>query len=226
MVCGVSVVATNLAYLVSACAGQVAVCVPYLAGCTSISRAARQLPAVYLFRATLIPVAPVMAAAWWLAGEWLDAGRGREAAARRWIVALGVAGALCLVLYATFLGTSGAAYELMRRYGVTLYFAFTALAQMILTACLGRRRRTGRPLAHIGSERFMTALAAVMLALGLTNIPLSNFMDADALENAIEWNFALAMMLWFGVLAREWRREGLVVRVYGPARSRPDGKET
>ena len=52
------------------------------------------------------------------------------------LAGLGVTGALFMVLYVVFLGTDGTAYEFMRRYGVTVYFSFTALAQLLLAARL------------------------------------------------------------------------------------------
>lgn len=213
LACVIPIVSVNAAYLISLTAGQVDACFPYLDGCTSISRAARQEPAIHLFRATMIPVALIMAAVWWLAAQWLARYGESSAAARRTVIMLGTAGAGFLVLYATFLGTHGVVYEALRRYGVIVFFAFTALAQLICTARLQKLRRQGRPVAASPTERAMLLLTVFMLALGLANIPASNFLDNSALENAIEWNFALLMMGWFGLLAREWKRVRLAVRV-------------
>ena len=213
LVCAVSILATHIAYVISLMKGQVPACVPYLEGCTSISAAARQEPAVHLFRATMIPVAVFIAATWWLAGQWLGRAGDRPPAWRKTVVALGVIGAIFLVLYATFMGTEGLAYGVMRRYGVIVFFGFTALTQIIVTARLQRFRQGGHPLACRRTERIMAALVTAMLVIGLANIPAAHFVDASGPENAIEWTFALLMMAWFGVLARQWQRDGLAVRV-------------
>ncbi len=219
-VCAVSILITHAAYLVSLAHGQVPACIPYIEGCTSISAAARQEPAVHLFRATMIPAAVFMAATWWLAGQWLSRAGDRSSPWKRTVILVGVTGAAFLVLYATFMGTHGLAYGVMRRYGVIVFFGFTALDQMILTARLQRLRRQGRPVAGAGTERAMFLLVASMLALGVANIPAAHFLDASGLENAIEWTFALLMMAWFGVLARQWRIAGLAV---GAVRMPPRG---
>jgi len=212
LVCVVSILSTHAAYLISLAHGQVPACIPYIEGCTSISAAARQEPAVHLFRATMIPVAVFMAATWWLAGQWLWQAGERSTAWKRAVILVGVIGAAFLVLYATFMGTHGLAYGVMRRYGVVVFFGFTALDQMILTARLQRLRRQGPPAVGAGTERAMFLLVASMLALGLANIPAAHFLDASGLENVIEWAFALLMMAWFGVLARQWRIAHLAVR--------------
>ena len=60
------------AYLFSASVGTVPWCVPFLEGCTSISRAGRYGDAVYLFRATMIPHAIFLVWFWVFAKNWLN----------------------------------------------------------------------------------------------------------------------------------------------------------
>jgi hypothetical protein len=212
LVCVVSILSTHAAFVISLSKGQVPACIPYFDGCTSISAAARQEPAVHLFRATMIPVAVFIAATWWLAGQWLRQAGDRSPAWNRTVITVGVIGAIFLVLYATFMGTHGLAYGVMRRYGVIVFFGFTALDQMIVTARLQRLRRGGHPAASRRTERVMLTLMTVMLGIGLANIPAAHFLDGSGLENIIEWTFALLMMAWFGVLAGQWKRGGLAVR--------------
>ena len=64
----------------------------------------------------------------------------------------------------------------------------------------------------------MLVLVALMLALGLADIAVSHLFEADGPENAIEWDFALLMMAWFALLAAEWRRTGVAVRITGARR--------
>lgn len=49
---------------------------------------------------------------------------------------LGIIGAVFLVLYVTALGNEGEWYSWQRRYGVTLYFGGTSLAQLLLVLIL------------------------------------------------------------------------------------------
>ena len=67
----VLVVATHLAWLLSVQAGHIPFCVPYIEGCTSISRAARHGLGNHLFRLMVLPCALLVFLHWWLAGRWL-----------------------------------------------------------------------------------------------------------------------------------------------------------
>ena len=206
-----AVVAT---YAISAGTGQVPTCFPFLEGCTSISGAARRDPSIHLFRAMMLPTASVMVAYWILARSWLGQ-LGEHGPGRNWIAGLGIVGALFLILYVVFLGTDGQAYELMRRYGVTVYFAFTALAQLLLSARLRRLPEATQRGIGIGLIRTKVGFGAAMLMLGLVNVPAKNFFPDLPVDNMAAWNFALLMHGYFGLTALAWRRAGLVISVRG-----------
>ncbi len=198
-------VAVLVTYLVSSSLGQVPTCFPFFEGCTSISGAARRDPSIHIFRSMMLPTATIIAAYWLLVRAWLgqlgDAGRARD-----WITMLGLVGMLFMILYVVFLGTDGRAYELMRRYGVTVYFAFTALAQLTLAARLNRLPPQALAQVGRGIVRAKTAFGAAMLLLGLANIPAANFFPELPLDNVIAWNFALLMHGYFGLTALAWHR--------------------
>ena len=116
------------------------ICNPYIDGCVSISRAVRSGPGLHLFRAVMLPCAMLLFISWAMVRDWLlciDACRSRRAAAVFW---LGAVGALFLVLYVTWLGTEGEWYRWLRRYGVTVYFGGTSLAQLLLVWVLWPQR--------------------------------------------------------------------------------------
>lgn len=199
--------AVVITYWISASQGQVPTCIPFIEGCTSISGAARRDPSIHVFRAMMLPTATVIAAYWLLVRAWLghlgDRGRARD-----WITAVGVIGATFFVLYIVFLGTDGRAYEFMRRYGVTVYFAFTALAQLALAARLYRLPAETQAGIGRGLIRAKVGFGAAMLLLGLANIPAANFFPELPLDNVIAWNFALLMHGYFGLTAIAWHRAG------------------
>lgn len=127
----VPAVAALLALAVSVQQQWVPLCNPFVDGCTSISRAARQGLANHLFRALMLPAATLQGLVWLLAAHWLQGALGPRRGLR-WMAALGVLAAAALVLYATFLGTEGAAYRLLRQYGTVLYFGNTCLCMLLL----------------------------------------------------------------------------------------------
>lgn len=200
LACGlIPLIAVHLCYFVSASEGRVPWCLPYLEGCTSISRAARHGLANVLFKAFMLPTAALIGLAWVLAHLRLRELAERQPHRLAAVRALGLIGALFLVLYASFLGIDGEVYQLLRRYGVTVYFSFTVLAQLLLASLLP----VGPP------RRALVALCALLLFLGLASIPLQHLMpDRDAALNAVEWCFALLMTLGFLLIAWDWQRAG------------------
>lgn len=194
----------HLCYAISVQAGHVPLCVPYVEGCTSISRAARHGLANHLFKAAMLPVAGLMLVYWIVAAQWLrtlGTPRPKRIAAMQ---ILGLIGALFLILYATFLGVDGDTYRWLRRYGVTVYFSFTVLAQLLMASVLDRGllRRT------------LVALCAAMLLLGLASIPLQHLVDdRDAALNALEWAYALLMSLGFAAVGAAWMRRRMRLNV-------------
>lgn len=199
----VLVLAVHLAWLLSLQAGHVPACLPYLEGCTSISRAARHGLGNHVFRLLVLPCAVLVGLHWWLAGRWLRAQAGGKAGAGGTVALLGGLAAVALALYATFLGTEGEAYRFLRRYGVVVFFGAGYLAQLLFLRHARRQGRLGRRMAT-----GMTVICIAMLALGVTNVIADALMtDADLqdrLENALEWQLGVLLVGWYGVHALLW----------------------
>lgn len=199
----------HLCYLISAQAEWVPWCFPYIEGCSSISRAARHGLANHLFKAVMLPNAALTALFWWLSLQWLRT-LGR---AQMWTLhamfTLGTIGALFLVLYAAFLGVEGSTYQWLRRYGVTVYFSFTVLAQMLLAHALWPEPRVSHR-----TRVSLVLLCAAMLLLGVASLPLQYLaQNRDAAVNAIEWSYALLMTTVFPLAGLAWRETGLRLRI-------------
>jgi len=205
-------VATVLAYSLSVRLGIVEACNPFLDGCTSISRAARQALPNYLFRALLLPAAALQAFCWLLCGAWLRELRATPSRKLRAVPVLGLAAAAFLVLYGTFLGTEGPEYRWMRRYGVVVYFGGTCLAMLAFSDAVQRLA-----LPHASRlARGLVPLSIALPLLGLANAfaPLFDLDDAHkrALQNSTEWWGGLLFTLFFFSLARLWRVSRFKVR--------------
>lgn len=198
LACGlVPLVAVHACYLIAAAEGRVPWCFPYLEGCTSISRAARLGPANLLFKALMLPAAALTALFWMQAARGLHRAASRRPRRVDAMRVLGIVGALFLALYVCFLGVDGEMYRWMRRYGVTVYFSFTVLAQMLLASLL--------PPGWLRAA--LLGLCATMLLLGLASLPLQHLLpDRDAALNAIEWSYALLMSVGFTLVGLAWWR--------------------
>lgn len=190
-------------------AGLIDVCMPLTDGCTSISRACRQVPVIYLFRATMLPISLLMVLFWWQEKARLATLAPDRTILRGIAFAAALVGASFLVLYVVFLGTDGALYGFLRRIGIYFFFAGTALAQLLVTAATDRGVRKG---AARGAHLARRVLVAAMLALGPVNLVLNaTLAEPDRAQNIIEWWFGLAMFTWFGVTGIERSRTAAVV---------------
>lgn len=195
--------AVHAAYALSIRDGWVPTCIPYLEGCVSISRAARYGVGNLLFKWLVIPCAGLHALVWWLSARWLAKGQ-RASTAIQSMRILGITSACALAVYAMFLGTQGEVYGFLRRYGVTVYFGFGFLAQLLLLRVAAQRHAI-RPRLR----RVMSAVCICMLLLGVANVIAGFVVDdpatRDRIENALEWQLGLLLVGWFALLALAWK---------------------
>ncbi len=203
------VLAVHLAWWLSIADGHIPFCIPYLEGCTSISRAARHGLGNHLFRAIMLPTAMLQILLWLSVRQWLAA-RHPDARAGSILPWLGLVAGVFLILYGTFLGTEGDVYRLLRRYGVVMYFAATFVAQLALQRAL--RQMPAHP-----STRGMLGVCVGMLALGIISTTVTAVVldpvVKDRWENVLEWNLGALLTLWFGLLAWRWRGDALALQM-------------
>ncbi len=204
--------AIHASYLIAIRAGILPACIPYLEGCTSISATGRYPPASFLFKSVMMPEAILMAAYWLFSVAWLRAlerSAGRRGVGGTTIAVFGVAGALFLIIYVTFLGSEGAVYDFMRRFGVYLYFLFTVVAQLILIGKVMSVSSSLRIPGVVTITKIQLAVTLIPFALGVLNVVLKAILeDAVAFERIIEWIFALLMHSYFLLSYFSWRATG------------------
>ena len=202
-------IVVNGCYIVSVIGNYIPGCIPYLQGCTSISSAGRYGAAYSLFKLGMVPVAVLLAYFWLLARRWLVTLGDFDYRQLRSMVYIGVTGAAFLILYAAFLGTKGDVYSLLRRYGVTVYFSFSYLAQLLLLHYLTMLRDRGFIKLPRSITGGMLTIAIMLLFLGLISIPIGNFIfiaEKKIIMNAIEWNFALLLSGYYLLVWQAWRK--------------------
>jgi hypothetical protein len=207
------VVAVTVAYWLGVSNDVLPACMPVLDGCTSISATGRYPPGSFLFRAIMLPQAVVLALLWTLAAGWLNA-LTRTEGGNKLLLVSGLLGALALVLYVTFLGTKLPFYELMRRFGIYLYFLGTAVAQLVLAVTLLKAALQPRADKLRRYALAMLWLCGLPFALGILNLVFKSILDdADSMENRIEWIAALLMQGYFVALYLAWRHTDFTTSV-------------
>ncbi|MDJ0653658.1 MAG: hypothetical protein QNJ40_05880 [Xanthomonadales bacterium] len=215
--------AANLAWLMSTLNGSIPVCVPYWEGCVSISGAARQVPTIYLFRGLVIPGAVLTGVFWLLVLRWLASADGQSRFHRVTLTLLGLAGSAFLIVYAITLGTDTAAYRLMRRYGINLYYGLTYLAQVMLAGqLLAYAQQMGLPR---WIPRWKVGICVLTLLLGLASVFIKEWADdRRIMGNIFEWNLSVLLVGYYLLSFLAWRTSGFAGRSQrrgpgdGPAR--------
>lgn len=200
----VPLVAVTGAYAIALAQGYGAVCIPFWEGCTSISRAARYGDAIFWFRGLMLPLASLLALFWFFNYRWLNNLAGRHYR-HGIILLLGIISALALAIYTNFLGTEGDVYRFMRRFGVTFYFAFAMLAQLLSIYSLHAVRPLLFPrVNHLVRWQFF--LVSLQWLIGLGSLVIIGIQPTfkDEANNIVEWNFALMMTLYYALSAIQW----------------------
>lgn len=203
-----SLVVIHAGYGLSSVYGEVPGTWPYFDGGVSVSRANRQLPALHVFRGGVLPSAGLLVLVWVVALEWLRAESIATARKRATIRALGMLGAVFLVLYAVTLGTEGQAYRLMRRFGIYVFFGGTGIAQVLVAWQLRGSRIHAR---HRSIVNALGLASLAMLSMGPGNMIADLWIDNTRLAKALEWWLVLLMLGSFAGLGELWRRERVVL---------------
>lgn len=198
---------SNVVYLLSAYEGFIPWCIPYIDGCTTISKAARSSDSIFIFRATMIAYGVLLIWFWIYVRQWLDQLYGHTTNIARIILWLGVVGALFFIVYIDFLGTTGEVNRFMRRYGILIYFTCTPIAQILLL----RQHYHILPSLQKGTIKpralqYQLVIIILILAIGIVSgaLDVTNTKTNES-ENIVEWNIALLMQLYFLGMVFLWK---------------------
>ena len=208
-------VAVLSAWWISVAHDYIPYCNPFVDGCVSVSRAARHGLGNHLFRALMLPSATLQGLTWLLFTAWLGK-LGASGRSLRWLPWLGILAAVFLVLYGTFLGTEGATYRWLRRYGTIVYFGFTYVCILIATGHIRRLVRTGALAVPARMDVMLMILAGLTMLVAIAHVFVAPILDEqlkDRVENVVEWNISLSFTLFFLALAWIWRHARVSLRL-------------
>ena len=199
--------ASNGVYLLSAYEGFIPWCIPYIDGCTTISKAARSGNSIFIFRATMIAYGVLLIWFWIYAQQWLNQLYGHTTNVARIILWLGVVGAIFLIVYIDFLGTTGEMNRFMRRYGIMVFYIFTPLAQLLML----KQHYNILPSMPEGAIKprvlqYQLVTILLMLIIGTISIAMDvTQIKTYEIENIVEWNFSLLLNMYFLGMIFIWK---------------------
>ena len=198
---------TNGVYLLSAYEGFIPWCIPYIDGCTTISQAARSGNSIFIYRAAMIAYGVLLIGFWIYAQQWLNLLYGHTTKIARIILWLGIVGAIFLIIYIDFLGTTGEVNRFMRRYGIMIFFTFTPLAQLLMLKqhyniipSLPDDAINARALKY----QLFTLLLMLAIAIISTTLEATQNKTYES-ENIVEWNFSLLLNMYFLAMIFIWK---------------------
>lgn len=200
-------ITTNIVYLLSVYEGYIPWSIPYIDGSFSISKAARNGSSLFIFRAVMVAYGVLLIWFWIYVRHWLRDLYARSSVLGSTIQWLGIAGALSLILYVDFLGTTGEVNRFMRQFGILIYFMGTPLAQILLLR-EHYRLLPSLPEGTINPKllHFQLVVIVSMLLIGIISGAMEIMhLKTDQSENIAEWNLALLMQLYFAVMVPLWK---------------------
>ena len=144
---------------------------------------------------------------WIYSQHWLNLLYGQTTKVSQIILWLGITGALSLIVYIDFLGTTGEVNRFMRRHGIMIFFTFTPLAQLlILQQHYKILPSISKDTIKPGLLHYQLIILLLMLIIAFISIALDiNQTKTHISENIVEWNFSLLLNLYFLAMFFIWK---------------------
>ena len=177
-------IAIHLSFILSVQNEYLSLCNPYIDGCYSISRVARQPSSIIIFKVLML------ISALFLFFLWPKLFKPNY---NKMLILIGRLGSLFLIAYIVALGEEGFFYEIMRRFGVFIFYIFTLISQWVFTFSTQMRIR------RFFLKNFLINIIVFLQFLAfLLAIPFFLFVNNYGyIENIIEWWITLLITLWF-----------------------------
>ena len=176
--------AIHIPLFISIFNGFLETCNPYLNGCFSISRSSRQPISIIVFKPLMIISAVSLYFLW---------PRLFKENYKKLFIYLGQIGSIFLIIYTLALGFKGDFYELMRRYGIFIFYIFTLFSQWAYSFLENSMSKK-----FFFQKRSLLFLCYCQIAMFVTSIPFYIFLKNDGyIENIFEWWITLLIIIWF-----------------------------
>ena len=177
-------ISIHLSFILSVQNEYLALCNPYIDGCYSISRVARQPSSIIIFKVLML------ISALFLFFLWPKLFKPNY---NKMLILIGRLGSLFLIAYIVALGEEGFFYEIMRRFGVFIFYIFTLISQWVFTFSTQMRIR------RFFLKNFLINIIVFLqfLAFLLAITFFIFFKNYGYIENIIEWWITLLITLWF-----------------------------
>jgi len=188
------IITVIISYIASVKLNLVPACIPNFEGCTSISRAGRNVPVKYFFKPMMYLYSFFLFLYWYKFLKILDKFKISE----KKFSFFSLFSVLFLILYIIFLG-EGKIYEFFRRIGIYIYIFFTVITQFLISKKLffiQKKIKKFFKIKFIKLNFFLTLFLVLsgIIVLPILTIKINNFPE---IKNIISWNYFMLIQLYF-----------------------------
>ena len=188
------IVTVIISYIASIKLNLVPACIPNFEGCTSISRAGRNIPVKYFFKPMMYLYSFILFLYWYKFIKILDKFKLSE----KKFYFFSFFSVIFLILYIFFLG-EGKIYDFFRRIGIYIYIFFTIIAQFLTSKKLFFIRKKIKKNFKVKFIKLNFYLTLFLIVSGIIILPIliikiDNFPE---IKNIISWNYFMLIQLYF-----------------------------
>lgn len=188
------IITVIISYIASVKLNLVPACIPNFEGCTSISRAGRNVPVKYFFKPMMYLYSFILFLYWYKFLEILNKFKISE----KKFSFFSFFSVLFLILYIIFLG-EGKIYEFFRRIGIYIYIFFTVITQFLVSNKLYFLKKKIIKIYNFKFIKINYYLTFFLVISGIILLPvliikIDNFPE---IKNIISWNYFFLIQLYF-----------------------------
>ncbi len=183
-----------ISYIFSVKLNLVPFCIPNFEGCTSISRAGRNIPVKYFFKPMMLFYSLFLFLYWFKILEIIK----KIKISEKKFFFFAFASVLFFILYIVFLG-EGKIYEFFRRIGIYIYIFFTVITQFLISRKLFFKQKKIKKYFEVKYIKYNYFLTFSLIIIGIFLLPIliikiENF---PQIKNIISWNYFFLIKLYF-----------------------------
>ncbi len=199
-----AIIAGNLSFILAVKEGFIDICFPYLEGCSSISKTGRQGLSFVIFKLIILPVMTLLSIYWLLSYYLIKKTIEVNKLALQTMLTSGLVGSVFGIIYASFLGSEGDIYQLLRRFGIYFFFLGTYLSQVVEVYLLLKSQKNLNSIY----PKIMKSLTSLIGLVLVFSLPIYGFIEEDDwLENILEWNITLLIFIYFILASLFWKEK-------------------
>ena len=188
----IPILTVTASYLISTYLDLVPKCIPFIEGCTSISRTGRYEPVKYFFKFFMFIYVLFLFFYWNCLIIYIRTENKIS------LYTLSFLSLIFLILYLIFLG-EGKAYEFFRRIGIYIYILFIIFTQYFVSKRIIKNKKFLKNKFSFKFVNLKNLISIFLIILGMLLLPILiiKIDEYPNIKNIISWNYFFLVQLYF-----------------------------